>query len=229
MFCPSCGSTKEPFIKGLCKKCFLKQNKLLSIPEEIKIEHCKFCNKIRLGGRWVEQSEEALKNFLVKKPKLKEFSDVELSVSLEPLDETTIAKVKAVGIVDGNKISVEEETLLGSQETQCDPCMRMRSDYFEAKIQIRFDSPTEKNRKEFLEKIDKQLESLKPKDSLAAIAQVVYHKSGFDVVIGSNRATQKVVRKLAQIALGPVKKSSSLVGRDKAGKEKRRFTYCLRF
>ncbi|MDP6670290.1 MAG: NMD3-related protein, partial [archaeon] len=73
------------------------------------------------------------------------------------------------------------------------------------------------------------LEPLKPKDSLAAIAQVVYHKKGFDVVIGSNRAAQKVVKKLSQTASEQVKKSSSLVGRDKAGKEKRRFTYCLRF
>ncbi|MDP6670183.1 MAG: NMD3-related protein, partial [archaeon] len=142
MFCPKCGSTKGPFVKGLCKECFLKQNQLLAIPEEIKIEHCKFCNKIRLGGRWVEQSEEALKNFLIKKAKVKEFSDAKVSVSLEPLNETTLAKIEVVGVIDGNKISVEAETLMSQQETQCDPCMRLRSDYFEATVQIRFDSPT---------------------------------------------------------------------------------------
>lgn len=229
MFCPNCGATKGPFIKGLCKQCFLNQNKLLSVPEEIKVEHCKFCNKIMLGGRWVEQSDKALKGFLTKKAKPKELSGAKISVSLDPLGETTVAKIKATGSIDKNKISVEAKTLVVPQETQCDPCMRMRSDYYEAKIQVRFDSPTDKGRQEILEKIDKQLESLRPKDSLASIAQVVYNKKGIDVIIGSNRAAQKVAKKLSQTALAPIKKSSSLVGQDKRGKEKRRFTYCLRF
>ncbi len=229
MFCPNCGATKGPFIKGLCKQCFLNQNNLLLVPEEIKVEHCKFCNKIRLGGRWVEQGDKPLKNFLAKKAKVKELSGAKLSVSLEPLGETTLARVKAAGSIDGNKLSVEAKTLVVPSETQCDPCMRLRSDYYEAKIQVRFDSPTEKGRQELLEKIAKQLESLKPRDSLASIAQVVYNKKGFDVIIGSNRAAQKIAKKLSQTALAPVKKSSSLVGRDKRGKEKKRFTYCLRF
>ena len=228
-FCPSCGETRGPFFKGLCKKCFTRQRKLIEVQEELKIEQCKFCNKIRIEGKWVEQNGKALKEFVAKKVKAKGIEGAKTSVSLEPLGETTLARVKVTGKVDGNPITIEAKTLLVALPTQCDACMRIRSEYFEATLQIRFSKePSLGEKQKLLGKISEQVEELKKKDALAVIVDVVQRKQGFDILIASNKAAQKVVKKLASKVVGPVKKSFKLIGHDKKGKEKKKFTYCLR-
>ncbi len=229
LFCPNCGSTKGPFFKSLCKECFLKKKQMLQLLEEIKIEHCKFCGKIRVGGKWVEQTETVLKDFLKKKVKTKDLSDVKLAISLEPMGENTLALVKATGNIDGNRTSVETKTLLVSLETQCDPCMRLRSEYFEATLQLRFFRPKQKQMQELLSEIEAITDSLKKKNSLASVVGVEMTKNGIDVMIGSAKAAQQIVRKLSKKTTVPTIKSFKLSGIDKHGRPNKKFTYSLRF
>ena len=230
MFCPSCGSTKGPFFGGLCKNCFFHQKKIINLPDEIKVEHCGFCNKIRLRGKWTEQNEKSLKDFVKRKSKIKGLNDYSVKVSLEPMGEKTLAIAKATGLVEGNKASVEAKTIIVPVETQCDSCMRTRSDYVEAILQARFhEKTTVKEMTSLVSQITKIVEERSKKDSLASIANVVKKKNGFDVYLSSNNAAKQLVKTFQQKAKEPVKKSFKIVGRDKRGKIKKRFTYCLRF
>ncbi len=230
MFCPSCGSTEGPFFKGLCKKCFLAQQHLIQVPAEIKIEHCKQCNRIKLEGKWVEQSEQALKEFLMKKIKLKELQEAKLSIELEFLDGNTLAIVGASGLLEGNRIGLEAKTLFVPVAIQCNDCTLLSSNYFEATLQIRFlRKAEEKEKQAVLHKINELLRSMKGEDMLASIVAVLDKKNGFDVLLASNNAAKRVVKALSAKTKERVKRSSSVIGRDRKGKEKKRFTYCIRF
>ncbi len=229
-FCPGCGSTKGPFYRGLCKDCFLHKKKVILLPEEIKIDHCKFCNKIRLSGKWLGQSELVLKRFLKKKAKISGLVDAKLSVSLEPMKDHTFAIVKASGQIDSNKITIEAKTILKPIETQCDPCMRVRSDYSEATIQMRFSESTGlAEREKALALLMGQIEGMQGRDPLSKVVHALENKKGFDVLVGSNKAAQSVVRKFeAKFGVKAIK-SFKLAGTDHNGQRQRKFTYCIRF
>lgn len=45
-FCYKCGALEEekgPFIEGLCQDCFLAENPLLKIPEDLELKICQYC------------------------------------------------------------------------------------------------------------------------------------------------------------------------------------------
>ncbi|MAG22313.1 MAG: hypothetical protein CL943_03345 [Candidatus Diapherotrites archaeon] len=230
MFCPECGSTKGPFIKGLCKNCFQRKQRIIQLPKRIKVESCKSCNRVRVGGKWTEQTEEVLKDSLSKKVKIKEMQKPVFSIELEPLNEKTLATIIAKGEIDGAEIEASAQTMLVSGGGQCDDCMKINSNYFEATIQIRFaKKPSEARKHALLQEMQGIIQPMVEKDLKARIINVVNQGNGFDVVFASHRAAQRIVKFFESETDQKSTRSFSVVGMEKTGKEKKRFTYCLRF
>jgi len=51
--CARCGVEAEILIKGLCPKCFPEVYGIAYIQHRIVVEACRYCGRIRLGGRWI--------------------------------------------------------------------------------------------------------------------------------------------------------------------------------
>lgn len=229
-FCPKCGKETNALIKGFCRDCFLHDHKLIVIPKEIELEHCKNCNKIRIKGNWVEQSKIALEDFVASKVKVKDLVDEKISVELTPLeDETTIASIIISGEFDGNALQLSEEIVLKPRTVLCDECMKASSYYHEAIVQVRYSfKPDEKTINSDLNEIKKVLDYESKKDSLAVLIDVIKQSTGFDVLIGSKHSGRHVAEHLAKKHGTKVVSSHKLIGVDKSGKEKKRFTFCVR-
>jgi len=229
-FCPRCGKEKGPFVKGLCKDCWLERNDSIQVPDFLEIEFCKKCGKVRLSGKWVEQSERVLSEFVKKKIKLKDFDGEEVSVSIEPVGEKeSIAFVEIKGRVGDTDLELEKEVLLKPKTVLCDPCMRLTSNYHEAILQVRYAGKTSLlNKDTIFKEIESLLERERAKDPLAGVAGIKDARNGFDVLIGSSKAGKKVAQSLAAAHNSKVVSSFKTIGVDKAGKEKKRFTYCVR-
>jgi len=232
-FCPKCGATDKPLIKGFCLNCFLQDHpEIVQIDREIEFERCKKCGRIRVKGSWVEEREENLMEIVLSKLKLKEFSKPEIEIDFEWLDEASgnyKAEIKVKGEIDNQKVEVKRETLLKAKTVVCDPCMRLTSQYHEAILQIRGGKETAK--KEFqdvLLQVNSLLATEEKKDSLAKVVELHWKKNGFDVWIGSKHAAKIVAEKLAKKFKSKVTVSSKLLGRDREGREKYRFTFCVR-
>ena len=230
-FCPKCGATDKPLVKGFCLDCFLEDHpNLLLLPAEIKVETCKKCGKIRVKGKFVEQSEENLISLVLSQLKMDEIEGPQITVELLPLDDgKTLAKVFVEGRIDGAEVELEKETMLLAQTVLCDPCMRVSSQYHEGILQIRGDRKTPKQKfDELLVQVNSILAAEEKKDALAKIVEIHPQKTGVDVWIGSKHATRLVAEKLAkEFGTKPVV-STKLLGQDKQGKEKHRFTYLVR-
>ena len=228
-FCPLCGNKKGRFIKGLCEECFLKKHKLVEIPEPISFEQCRTCGKARLFGKLVMPEPKKLELFVEKKVKINELNNAEVhaTVSVDE-DEEFSAKVLVKGTIDNVPLSFEEKVLLEPEFVQCDPCMRLSSQYHEAIIQLRAKEGKRKELEKMLPILIGFVEAMHSKNSLSSVTEVSKKREGFDLKVGSKKAAQIAVRQMKNKFNAETKSSSVLNGVDKSGKEKYRFTFLVR-
>lgn len=226
-FCPKCGKTSGLFIKGLCRQCFLQGRELLSLPEKVQLPYCSACGKATVQGRQVELQDALVKKSVKQKAGVRGLSDATVSVEFKDTEQDKMsAIVRAKGFVDSVPIMLEKELPVVLLPQQCDACMRLKSNYWEAKVQIR--SPEKKKVQRAFSMLQGILTTLRKKDNLSAIAGVEEVKNGLDVLIGSSKVAAIAVKQLQREFQAETKKSFKLIGVDKTGREKKRFTLLLR-
>ena len=197
-FCPLCGNKKGRFIKGLCEDCFLKKHKLVEIPEPISFEQCRTCGKAKLFGKLVVPDQKNLALLVKKKVKINELDNAEVHATVSMIEDNEFsAKVHVKGIIDNVPLSFEKDVLFEPKSVQCDPCMRLSSQYHEAIIQLRAKEGTGKKELEaMLPKLIGFVEAMHSRDSLAAVTEVSEKREGFDLKVGSKKAAQNAVRQM---------------------------------
>ncbi len=224
LFCPSCGATDSLFVRGSCLQCFLKEHTLLQLPEKIELQRCKQCGKILLSGKMHAFDLELLKQFVKKKCKVKELTDAALSVELQRLSEKEMqAIVTAKGVIENTPVLVERKTTISFPAMQCDACMKLKSNYFEAIVQLR----GEKAAAAF-NRLRQLLASLQKRDGLAAIVSATQKKNSIDAIVGSKKAAALAVKQLEKEFKTDATKTFKLIGVDRTGKQKKRETFALR-
>ena len=230
-FCPKCGATGKPLIKGFCLNCFLRNHPdLVKVDKVLDLGQCKRCGKVRVKSHWVELTNMHLIEFVESMVKVKELKDVDIGVEFEILnDKQTKAKILVKGVLDGSMVTFEKEALIKFKSVVCDPCMRINSSYREATLQVRgFEGTPKSHFEQAFREVNSILAAEYKKDPLARIVKVEDLKHGFDVWIGSKRAGKIVVESLAKQFKGKIKASTTLYGVDKQGKKKLRYTFMVR-
>jgi nonsense-mediated mRNA decay protein 3 len=225
-FCPLCGKTKGRFLKGFCEQCFLKKHGLVEIPESVHISQCKSCGKYKLFGKMAFPKEDQLARLVEKKVKAKGLEQEVVFARVKKTEEGFEARVLVKGIVDSTPLSFEKTIPIEVDSFQCDPCMRLSSQYHEAIIQIR--GLDKKKMEQALEKVLESLASQRKNNTLSLATETKKAKNGLDLKVGSKKAAQNAVRAVQKSLGGETKTSSKLLGSDKKGKEKHRFTFLLR-
>ena len=178
---------------------------------------------------WRGYSEQDIKEELGAKVKLnhdldKPMIDVEL-VKIEPFEYDTIVKVK--GFINDALLEQEKGFKFKLQKVSCDACMKLSSNYREAVIQLRaYDN---KETDEMLKLAQTMIEKEKLHDSLSGIVKTVKVKTGgYDIWVGSKKASKKVVRYMSKLYKVQVISSKTLVGLQEGGKPDYRFTFCIK-
>lgn len=232
LFCPKCGTTKGAFVSGFCQKCYLEDHRIVELPVRIDVPCCKKCGKLRVKGKWLEQNSEALKELVLSHLKLKKLDSPVVSVKLHRLDQgTTLAVVLVKGKIGKEEAAVETQALLVPKEIVCANCNLLDANYYEAVLQLRFDTAKKMPKRQFDEtllEIDALAERLHKKDSLAKVTNVEKIFNGFNVLIGSKRAAKKIVEHFERKHKARTKSSFTLAGVNASGKVKKRFTFLVR-
>jgi len=83
MFCPRCGNEDEDLFHGVCRSCFVKEAKIISISDDLEITICAHCSSLLKGIRWEDSplSEEELISFTV----------MENLIALEPVENLEVS------------------------------------------------------------------------------------------------------------------------------------------
>ncbi|BAW30866.1 conserved hypothetical protein [Methanothermobacter sp. MT-2] len=220
-FCIKCGKPNTQLFKGLCRECFLKEYKLLKVPENIEVEVCAHCNAQLINGKWIgrgipedEIIYRALENNIEKKV---EDSIIDLEI-LQKRGTISSCLIRANAKVLGEEITQDFYTEVRLKKSACPYCSKYKSGYYESVIQLRADerSLEADEIKKAEQLINKTLERLWENDKLAYLAKKSPKKEGVDYYIGSYKAAKKILASLREEFGGLVKESPRLMGRDKS-------------
>jgi nonsense-mediated mRNA decay protein 3 len=225
-FCPKCGEEADSFTGNICTECFLKEKDFFTV-DKISIIICKHCQKFLLHGKWIAFSEEQIVEEVVSKVKIiDKLEESKVFVELKKYSEVDYeAKVRVTGILSGKIVEKEKSVKFQLKDTVCDPCMKLRSDYREAVLQLR--SASKESAKEMCDLAMNFLEKERQKDSLSDTSKVMELRTGFDLWIGSKKAAAKISRQLSKVFEVTPKVSRKLIGQEN-GKRKYRTTFCIK-
>lgn len=228
-FCPKCGTEKGPFVKGFCLNCFSAEQELAELPEEIPLEYCGRCNKFKYKNKFIEFNDAMLTDLILSKLKPKEASIDSVKINfVEVTEGKKLAVVEIEGTVDGKKISFDKKSVIKFRAGICDACMKASSNYFEATLQLRFDSlPDNAKKNKVMAEVYEFLAPMEKIDPLAKVIDIERDKKGFDLKIGSKKAAKDLADFLARKSKSRVIPSHKVVG-VKNGEQKKRFTFCVR-
>lgn len=230
-FCPKCGAVEGIFIGQFCKQCYLQDHKVAELPEALVIEVCKNCGKFKWKGKWHVQETNGIRQFVESKVKLDPaLNNPKVLVELEPNDDgTTTADVHVNGIIGRSPINVIRTALLKPKSVLCDPCMRMSSYYHEAILQLRYPKkPTGQQRSNAVRVVEAVMRTESKRDQLAGIVDIKGARNGLDFLIGSKRAAKAAADRIAREQGTSVIRSHKVTGVERSGKEKKRYTFCVK-
>lgn len=203
---------------------------MLEFPEKIQFLQCKRCSKILVQRNWVEFTSIELTDFIKTKVKAKDFVIQVIEAELEEAEKNKFnALIEVKGLLEGIPLILNGLIKLEFLSGICDSCMKVSSDYFEATIQARFNGKNIKLQEKILEEFTELFSEMQRKDPLARLVKTGKDRKGFDLIVSSNRAAKISSEKLARKYSSKVTRSFTLIGVDKSGKPKRRYTYCVRF
>src|SRR3989338_8646209 len=202
MVCISCGASGK-LTNFLCSGCYSKD--LIELPSKIRLSICSVCGKIRLKGKYIEQSDSALAQALSKEIKVKKCSLK--SIDAELIENFILLKITVSSL--GNDFVFEKELPLKIDGSSCANCTRLGGKYSEAFIQLRLKDKNKEAEKIMLQML-KNLEKTNP---LASIFQAQEFKEGKNFELRSNKAAHKVAKYLKKRFSCELKISFSIVGR----------------
>jgi nonsense-mediated mRNA decay protein 3 len=236
MFCPRCGSEDQELYEGICTSCFVKEAKIITIPQDLEVTICAHCSSLLKGIKWEdsELSEEELVTLAVMEnyetPSY--VQDLEVSVEILTIRGSIYeCIIHAEGNVMGTMIIEEHTTNVKIKKDACPDCSKYASGYFESVIQIRADKrfPSTKELQTVDQIIRAKIGSLSVKNRMAYVSDVSVIKEGVDYYIGSYKAARKLTTAVKDVMGGVVQESPRLVGRDKSrGKDLYRIWISIR-
>lgn len=229
-FCPECGSSGKSFVRHLCIDCYLKKHSPVSFEREFSLPVCRDCAKHLVKGKWQSFSDAFLKSLFESRIKTKDLlSPVFLLDILPHKTAGWVAKGIVSGQLHGEPVSVPVWMHFKPALSLCSDCSKLHADYYEAKVQFRFGSSDKKAQQEILSKFSDRIESMFASDSKSVVVRESVLRNGVDLYVGSKRSAKIAVDELAvQFGIRPVR-SSSLVGVDKNGHERKHYTFLMRF
>jgi len=201
-FCVKCGREDVELLSNfLCVECYIdtKGEELIKFPKIMSQKICKVCGAVYKSGRWFNYPlgndlskiiEDGLYESVEADQLVKEFS---LSVNKIWLNSqgNYIAEVLVEGKIANKKFEYRKNIVLDLKSTLCDKCLKRKTKYYEAIIQLRG-----KNRVGIDTEIRKTFESVLDVEELSNISDIVEGKEGIDYYFMNKSVARRVVSKL---------------------------------
>jgi len=233
LICPKCGKEKPKteFIDSVCLDCFFKNREFVNLKKN-KLQICKGCGRLFYKNKWQVFSLDDLKEIVEENLKV-DFDNYDLEdIFFDIYPEMITANIKIKGTIGNHSVESNRKLNISLTRQYCEDCYKSLSNYFQATLQIRFSKDDEKYKtikKDILKILNSIVkEERKKGDFLAFVEKIADVKNGFDIYLGSKTLAFAVIRVLKSKYTYERKDSTTLIGMDKKGKNKIRYTYLIR-
>lgn len=228
--CPRCGRETPVVVRGLCPSCFAEVYGVARVPGEVRVDVCRYCGSVRLGGRWVETDAtfEGVVDAVVRW----------LSGRLQPVEP--LARVEVLGwdaltrpnwstrillrlrgyTSDGVEVEAEAPTVIRLNPSICPRCKTRVSGEYSVLVQVRGGRGGLKRLVE---------EAVERAGIIGDVIEVAETRDGVDAYLTHRGAASRLISALKRLAplrvSGPYREHVGVTSR---GKRRTRDTYVVR-
>ncbi|BCU69017.1 60S ribosomal export protein NMD3 [Stygiolobus caldivivus] len=197
-FCVRCGKENVELIGPLCVDCYLETKELVETPKEISGKVCKICGSIWAEGKWVKQKditispvESVIYRELGRKvkfdPSVEEFNYDIVNQYSDPNGHSFV-DIQVKGRVKGKEFRVIRTVSLRIDRVVCPDCIKKKSRYYEAIIQLR-----SKGDKVLSPEKKSVFESFLDREAIDSISDIAEGKEGVDYYFIKKSVARRVV------------------------------------
>ncbi|MDY6761648.1 MAG: 60S ribosomal export protein NMD3 [Candidatus Nanohaloarchaea archaeon] len=204
--CPTCGEETDGYgPHNLCRDCFLEDEQLIEVPDELTVERCSHCRRIRRGMDWLEidSDQEIISHVLEDEID----TDAVTAVSFTEEGDTYHLKLMVEQEVDGERLQQEIETQLVVETVQCPPCSKFEGGYYEYVIQLRG-----KHLEDALEAMIDRAADVTDENREDFVADVEEADGGYDLYVSSRDMAEALLKVVRERYDMEEKRSKELVG-----------------
>lgn len=209
-FCPKCGSETEGVgPRGLCADCYLEENDLLEVPEEITVTRCPHCGSAKIGMDWVEAVDD--QDFVYRVLDHEIAGEDVRAVRFQRREGDYHVGVIVEKVVDGVELQQELETWIRIEEEQCPTCSKFYGGYYEYEIQVRGDDEMVE---EALEKLLERAAHVTDRNRENFVSNVDEAKNGYDIYVSSRAMAEELLKVLREQYRLEEQRSKELIGEE---------------
>ncbi|MEB3806233.1 MAG: 60S ribosomal export protein NMD3 [Desulfurococcales archaeon] len=227
--CPRCGRIVDRLVRGVCPECFAEKYGVAVLPDIVRVEACRYCGAVRIGGRWVRASSfdeavETIARYVVERARpVEPLEDVELAgIEYESSPNwTTRLTLHLIGRYRDVTITGRARVLVQIKSSICPVCRVRVSGEYDTLLQIR-GARGEALRREVEE-------GLVNAGLLGQLVDIVESRDGIDVYFTNRGAARKLARELSRRFKARLYEVvHETVGVDSSGRRRSRKTLVLR-
>jgi nonsense-mediated mRNA decay protein 3 len=234
MICVECGNESEIINNGLCINCYIKSKNFTKGPEFYNIIKCSNCNAYKLKNKWENQSlNNIIDRYITQIFKISdELKKPEIKIIFKDDDNQYKKQLEIAirGFISNLEVIEKHSIQINVKKEICDTCSKQFGGYHEAIIQIRADK-----RSLTIEEIDgiyafvkEYIEIMQNKGNKNIfLADFEIKENGINFFISDNNIALSITKKLQELYVGNITKSSKNIGM-KDGRQIYRMTYLLR-
>ncbi len=137
IYCPTCNNSSDRvmFVGEFCEECTIKRLRKL-IPEVVEVYFCRICGRVRAGQEYHSAGNGAISAAIDDYLRIRNVKNVRTQV-IRINEGIGRAVIRFHFNVDGTKVAFEKEVRLKRLHRTCERCLKERSGYFEATVQLR--------------------------------------------------------------------------------------------
>ncbi len=209
-FCIVCGKEDVELIDNICPSCYVKTKKLVEFPPVILGKLCKICNAEWIDGKWLRLSEteydavrDLILRYLAKEIILdKNVKDYRIDVikKWKERNGRSFAEIVVEGKVGSQLFRLKKRLELRLTYSICDDCLKRKSGYYEAIIQLR-------GKKEFSEEKRALFESFFTNETVHSISDVKISREGIDYYFINKTVAKRLISTITSIVSAEIVES----------------------
>ncbi|MHA1401992.1 MAG: NMD3-related protein, partial [Candidatus Heimdallarchaeaceae archaeon] len=247
-FCAICGTTVGPFVENLCEKCYLKEYPIdFGTIDKIELELCPSCESISVGGLtvnhlFVDQNLETVIRELAKSKIIEKFNltvpyryefleeDIEEERIREGYKEFKITtRLHVRPHPEFNEISVETTTTIELHKVTCQQCIKFKTGYHEAILQVRgTNRKLTEEEEEKIEQIIREEVGKHGDPKTSYLFEYVTNEEGITTKVSTKFLAEELAKKIKSVMAAKYTVAYKLVTQTRDGRDVYRNTYLVR-